>query len=174
MLGFDTRRDAQVVSDALEDVFAYFDMALFSPLGLLLSKVRLPVKVRFERALQALDGVVAHIVERARADKHADYLLAQLMAARDEEDGERLTDRQLRDEAMTMLLAGHETTALTITYALYSLARQPACEARVRAERESQQQLDDPTADAVRLGAPNRRADAAPPDSNGIDIARRA
>jgi cytochrome P450 len=139
LLGFDTRRDAQLVSDALEDVITFFDKSLFSPLGLVLSRVRLPVKVRFERALRALDGVVAHIIERARTDKQADYMLAQLMAAQDAEDGtgERMTDRQLRDEAMTMLLAGHETTALTITYALYSLAKQPACEARVRAELDS-------------------------------------
>jgi cytochrome P450 len=137
LLGFDTRRDAEVVSAALEDVITFFDKALFSPLGFVLSRVRLPMKVRFERALRALDGVVAHIVERARTDKKADYLLAQLMAAPPDEDGERMTDRQLRDEAMTMLLAGHETTALTITYALYSLARQPACEARLRAELDS-------------------------------------
>lgn len=137
LLGFDTRRDADVVSEALEDVITFFDKALFSPLGFVLTKVRLPVRVRFERALAALDGVVGHIIERARRDTQADYLLAQLMAATDDETGERLSERQLRDEAMTMLLAGHETTALTITYALYSLARNPACEARVRAELDS-------------------------------------
>ena len=135
LLGFDTRRDSELVSRALDDVFAYFDEVLFSPLGLVLRHIRLPVKVRFERAVRALDGVVAQIIERARRDASGEYLLAQLMAAVD--DGERMSDRQLRDEAMTMLLAGHETTALTITYALYSLARNPACEARLRAELDS-------------------------------------
>jgi len=135
LLGFDTRRDSQLVSDALDDVFVYFDQVLFSPVALLLKHLRLPVKVRFERAVAALDGVVAQMIERARKDQQGEYLLAQLMAA--EDNGEHMSDRQLRDEAMTMLLAGHETTALTISYAIYSLARNPACEARLRAELDS-------------------------------------
>jgi cytochrome P450 len=50
------------------------------------------------------------------------------------ESGEHMTDQQARDEAITMLLAGHETTALALTYAIYALSRAPACRALLRAE----------------------------------------
>jgi len=132
LLGFDTRRDAQLVSDALEDVISYYDQMLFTAFGFVLSQLPLPPRLRFQRAVRALESVVEQIVQRARREPHADYLIAQLAAA--EEEGEHMSDRQLRDEAMTMLLAGHETTALTICYALYALAKNPACEARLRAE----------------------------------------
>jgi cytochrome P450 len=60
-------------------------------------------------------------------------LLSVLLHARDE-DGSRMTDRQLRDETMTLFLAGHETTALTLTWAWDLLARHPAAEERLAAE----------------------------------------
>jgi cytochrome P450 len=61
-------------------------------------------------------------------------MLSLLLAARDPETGEAMSDRQVRDEVMTFVLAGHETTALTLTWALYLLARHPEIDARVRAE----------------------------------------
>jgi cytochrome P450 len=74
------------------------------------------------------------MIERARHTAgDADHLLARLLRARGDA-GETLSDAQARDEAMTMLLAGHETTALALTYAVYALSREPACEARLRDE----------------------------------------
>ncbi|MGP2435612.1 cytochrome P450, partial [Listeria monocytogenes] len=61
-------------------------------------------------------------------------LLALLLQARDEDDGTRMTDRQVRDEAMTLFLAGHETTALGLAWTWYLLGKHPAVEARVLAE----------------------------------------
>jgi cytochrome P450 len=138
LLGFDTRRDAARVGAAVEDVIAYFDQRLFSPTGILLQYLHLPMRTRYERAVQALDEVVGRMVERARHDARAgrsDYLLAHLAAARGD-DGQQMSDRQLRDEATTLLLAGHETTALTIIYALYLLSHDDAAQARLRAELE--------------------------------------
>jgi cytochrome P450 len=83
----------------------------------------------FRRARRTLIGVVDEIIteRRARGDE-GDDLLAMFMRARDEDSGERMTDAQLRDEVVTMLLAGHETTAvaLTWTWALLDLHRAAA------------------------------------------------
>ena len=59
--------------------------------------------------------------------------MSLLIRARDE-DGSSMTDAQVRDEAVTLFLAGHETTALALTYSLYLLATHPECQARVAAE----------------------------------------
>lgn len=86
-------------------------------------------------AIRTLDRVVFDVIERRRRDDTpGNDLLGMLMAARDEDTGERMTARQLRDEAMTFLLAGHETTANALSWALYLLARHPDAEERLRAE----------------------------------------
>ena len=68
------------------------------------------------------------------AGAEGDDLVSMLLAAHDESDGTGMTDRQLMDEARTILLAGHETTALALTYALHLLSRHPATQDRLRAE----------------------------------------
>jgi cytochrome P450 len=95
----------------------------------------------FEAALNRLDEVVAEIIaERRGTEGHADDddppmdLLSILLRA--QKRGEQ-TDEALRDEVMTMLLAGHDTTALTLTYTCYLLAEHPAAEGRVHAELDS-------------------------------------
>lgn len=133
LLGVDTERDSERVAAALEEMLSYFEKRLLTAAGFLMAFVRTPALARFERAIAELDGIVARIIDNARKDPNADYLIARLLAARTE-DGQHMSDRQARDEAMTMLLAGHETTALTITYALYALSGNPACEARLREE----------------------------------------
>jgi cytochrome P450 len=79
-----------------------------------------PSNLRFKAARRRLDAVVYQIIERRRKTLNpAPDLLSMLMAARDEETGEAMSDVQLRDEVITLLLAGHETTAITLTWALY-------------------------------------------------------
>jgi cytochrome P450 len=77
------------------------------------------------RAVRRLDKVLYALIDRRRTAGTHDDLLALLLHARDE-DGARMTDKQLRDEAMTLFLAGHDTTALTLTWAWYLLAQHPA------------------------------------------------
>jgi cytochrome P450 len=89
---------------------------------------------RFRRALRELDSIVyGFIGERRASGKQSGDLLGMLLEARDE-NGDGMPDEQLRDEVMTLLLAGHETTANTLTWALYLLARHPEVEARLCAE----------------------------------------
>ena len=90
---------------------------------------------RLRRAIAALDRVVFDIIEtRRRTCEDAGDLLSMLMRARDVDTGETMTDRQLRDEVMTFLLAGHETTAMALSWTWYLLARHPEIEARLARE----------------------------------------
>jgi cytochrome P450 len=85
----------------------------------------LPRNVRFKRAMADLERVAGELVARARAlpPDRRPPLLAMLMGAVDEETREPMTERQLRDEVLTLLLAGHETTASALAFALCELAR---------------------------------------------------
>jgi cytochrome P450 len=90
---------------------------------------------RLRRAIAALDRVVFEIIEqRRRTGEPRDDLLGMLLQARDEDTGESMTDRQLRDEVMTFLLAGHETTAVALTWTWHLLAQHPDVEARLAVE----------------------------------------
>ncbi len=93
-----------------------------------------PRNLRFARALRVLDGLVNEIVSARRGQPPRPDLLGMLMAARDEEGGAKLGDRELRDEVMTMVLAGHETTANALSWAFYLLAQDPEVDARLHAE----------------------------------------
>jgi len=96
-----------------------------------------PENRRFQRALADLDAVAARILDehRARAARgeDGDDVVSRLLAARDDA-GTPLSDQQIRDEIVTLLLAGHETTALTLTYTLHLLGRHPDVEATLHEE----------------------------------------
>lgn len=93
-----------------------------------------PANRRFHRTAQRLDEIIFGIINERRASQ-ADRgdLLSMLLAAQDD-DGGQMTDQQLRDEAMTLFLAGHETTALVLSWVWYLLAQNPAAEAKLAAE----------------------------------------
>lgn len=93
-----------------------------------------PGNIRYVRAVRCIDRLVARIIEKRRQDG-ADRgdLLSMLMLARDE-NGQPMTDRQLRDEVVTLLLAGHETTALALSWAWYLLAQHRDAESKLAAE----------------------------------------
>jgi len=96
-----------------------------------------PGNRRFAAALRELDGVVNQIIaERRRAAQRPEDLLTLLLETRDEETGQPMTDRELRDEAMTIFLAGHETTANALTWTFYLLSRHPSIGRALRLELE--------------------------------------
>lgn len=109
-----------------------------SVLGLIfpgLDRVPIPRNLRLRDSLRRADAVVYGIIagrQRAGGGARQD-LLSMLLEARDD-DGTRMTDRQLRDEVMTMVLAGHETTANALAWALFLLSQDPAADARLGAE----------------------------------------
>ncbi|MCW2242418.1 cytochrome P450 [Azospirillum canadense] len=97
-----------------------------------------PANRRFRRALATLDAAVAAIIaERSEANGQEQDLLAMLLAACDEETGTGMDPTQLRDEVMTMFLAGHETSAAGLSWAWYLLTCHPEAAERVREEARS-------------------------------------
>ena len=131
LLGFDAGRDAERVERIVDVSMDYFHKQLWTIEGILPRWVPTPKRVAFHEAIADLDTLVAQIIARGRAQgEQADHLLARLANARDE-DGGSMSDEQLRDEAVTLLLAGHETTALTLTYAVYLLSENPDKRARL-------------------------------------------
>jgi cytochrome P450 len=93
-----------------------------------------PTHLRFHRLAKKIDNVVYRIISERRASgKDKGDLLSMLLAARDE-DGSQMSDRQLRDEVMTLFLAGHETTALTLAWSWYLLGTHPEAERKFHAE----------------------------------------
>ncbi len=98
---------------------------------------RLP-DARIRAAVRVIDRTVNRIIGERRADTrdHGD-LLSMLMRAEDEETGERMSDRQLRDEVMTMFVAGHETTATALVWTFYALDKHTDAAERLYAELDS-------------------------------------
>jgi len=127
--------EARQVGRSLEFLMRYSLRRTRSPFKLP-EKWRTPANRRAEREIQFLDSLVYRIIdERKRlgdASEHND-LLSLLMAAMDE-DGSQMTPKQLRDEIMTLFTAGHETTALTLSWAWYLLSKNPSAETRLYEE----------------------------------------
>jgi cytochrome P450 len=116
------------------EMFLPFTMPAWAPL---------PRQARKRRELRLLDGLVrTHIGERrthvAAGKDPGEDLLGMLLAARDDEgDGAPLSDDEIRDQLMTIFLAGHETTATALAWAAWALAADPALRARVAAETDA-------------------------------------
>lgn len=123
---------ATAIARAMETTMALFRSRMMNPLADALLHVPLPGTLRLRRAHAELDRVVLGII-RARRDDPVERtdLLALLLAAQDEETGEGLSDAEVRDEVMTLFLAGHETTANALTWTWTLLAEHPTAEARL-------------------------------------------
>ncbi|MEO8430230.1 MAG: cytochrome P450 [Acidobacteriota bacterium] len=96
--------------------------------------IPIPGNVRYNRGVARLDRLIARVLAERR-DRPGDRgdLLSMLREARDDE-GQPMSDRQLRDELVTIFLAGHETTAISLSWTLFLLARNPEAEERLAAE----------------------------------------
>ncbi|MFT3926459.1 MAG: cytochrome P450 [Myxococcales bacterium] len=95
-----------------------------------------PRNLRFHRTVRALDANVYKIIETGRAQNAEGTLLSMLLASRDE-NGQPLSDKALRDEVITLFLAGHETTALTLSWMFVLLEQEREVIARMRSEVDS-------------------------------------
>lgn len=94
-----------------------------------------PRNRRFAAVMRALDDMMYGLIAERRAeDSTRGDLLDMLLAAQDADTGERMTDRELRDEVITMFAAGHETTAITLTWTCYLLSQHPEVLRRLQAE----------------------------------------
>jgi cytochrome P450 len=106
------------------------------PFAGIVQKLPLPSNIRFARARARLDRTIYRVIaERRRSGADRGDLLSMLLLATDEEgDGTGMTDLQLRDEVMTLFLAGHETTANALTWTFYLLSQNPEAEEHLHSE----------------------------------------
>jgi cytochrome P450 len=127
-------RHFERISDAQSLLGRYLDRkaaAFFS----LPHWVPTPANLRYRRALANLHGVIdGAIDERERGCQRGDDLLSMLLEARDGRTGEGMDKRQLRDEATTLLFAGHETTAAALSWTWWLLGTHPEAESRLHEE----------------------------------------
>ena len=131
----DVSEEARAIGDASESVTEYFGERLVSLLALVPLWLPTPANLRLHRAIRRLDEVVYRMIaDRRRSPEDRGDLLSILLQAQDADDGSRMTDRQVRDEVMTLFLAGHETTAVALSWTWYLLAQHPAVAARLADE----------------------------------------
>ena len=124
----DVTQEADEVGRSLTTLVELFNLLLL-PFSEVLEKLPFPQSIRLKRARKSLDAIIYKIIDERRRDgrDHGD-LLSMLLQARDEDDGGQMTDEQVRDEALTLFLAGHETTANALTWTWYLLSQNPDVE----------------------------------------------
>jgi cytochrome P450 len=133
LFGADTTADAQAIGQALGTVMDVSADTVGQPFQIP-TYIPTPNNLRFRCAVNRLDAIIGRMIQERRASgEDRGDLLSMLLHARDE-DGSGMNDKQVRDEAMTLFLAGHETTALALSWAGYLLATNPAVMTRLRTE----------------------------------------
>ncbi len=137
LFGADVTQDVEAVERAAAVVLGHtyrrLERIIDPPLW-----VPTPGNLRFRRALRAIDTIVYRIIgERSRSAEAPVDLLSILLAQRDEETGKGMSSEQVRNETITLLLAGHETTANALTWTWYLLSKYPEAARRVREEAVS-------------------------------------
>ena len=130
----DIRNEAAQVDRGLTLAMRSLMAIMTSPLQLPYG-VPLPRHNQMRKAIAMLDEVVYRLIADGRRNgTDRGDVMSTLLMARDETDGTGLSDQQVRDEVMTLLLAGHETTANTLAWTMYELGRHPEIAARIEAE----------------------------------------
>lgn len=137
LFSLDISGESDEVGTALSDMLGGFIPTITNPL---LTWFPSPARTRMRRGKDTLDRVVREIIARRRAQdprgENTDDLLGMFMAARDE-DGQGMSDEQLRDEVLTMLLAGHETTANALAWTFWHLANAPEATQKLHEELDA-------------------------------------
>ncbi len=133
LLDEDVTTEAEGVQDAIQAVMdfnAQMSNQYFVPAWL-----PTPSNLRYSGAIKQLDTLIYGIIDQRRSSgKDTGDLLSLLLMVRDEIDGTQMTNQQVRDEAMTLFLAGHETTALALTWTWFLLSQHPEVEAKLQEE----------------------------------------
>ncbi|HZS61200.1 MAG TPA: cytochrome P450 [Gemmatimonadaceae bacterium] len=137
---FATELDAETVTEIGEAVSLSLQMFQYTvlPFGAILEQLPLPFVRRLRRARERLDKIVYDMVAELRRGEGGDRrdLPSMLLAARDA-DGSALTDEQIRDEIITLIAAGHETTAVALSWTWYLLSQHPVVAGRLHHELDA-------------------------------------
>lgn len=134
VLGIDLDQRADAIDQPLREVLGYIADRATSPIRSP-RWLPTPARARARAAGATLRKLAADVLAACRADPDLDApLVRALLAATDPETGKALTDEEIRDELIVFIAAGHDTTATTLTYALWQLGRNPQIQETVRAE----------------------------------------
>ncbi len=139
LFGAEVTAELAAIGAATETILSHIQSRIDNLfLFLLPDTVPTPGNRRYQRAVRRLEETVYRVIDERQAALAADAgdLLSMLLLARDE-DGSPMTRRQLRDEVMTLFLAGHETTALTLSWAFLLLGQHPEAYEQLLAEIDS-------------------------------------
>ena len=127
--------DTQKVGDAFNVTIEQIAIRFRRPLKIP-GWMPIPSNLKYKKSIRELDRLIyGFIHERRASGERGDDLLSMLLEAKDEA-GEPMSDKQLRDEAITLFLAGHETTAIALSWTLYLLSQHPEVVERLEAELE--------------------------------------
>lgn len=132
----DVSRDARALGESFTEALDAVYRRVSGVQVMVPGSVPLPTQLRVWRATRRLDQLVYRMIREHRESGDRGDLLSMLLAARDEA-GAAMSERQVRDEVMNIVVAGHETTACALTWAWYLLAQHPAVEARFHAELDA-------------------------------------
>jgi cytochrome P450 len=131
----DVESEAGDIREALTEIMHLFRSGLTLPFGDKIEKILIFPWVRFQRAKARLDATIYRIINERRASGiDRGDLLSMLLISQDEDATGGMTDQQVHDEAMTLFLAGHETTANALTWTWYLISQSPEVERRIQAE----------------------------------------
>lgn len=134
---FDTNVETEVqqIAEAVDSFMGFLPLA-FLPFPEVILNLPLPAMKRIRQGQAYLDRLIYRMIAERRKDpRDRGDLLSMLLAAVDTEDGTGgMTDKQVRDECVTVMLAGHETTANALSFALWELARNPDVQERLSQE----------------------------------------
>ena len=147
LFGADLGANADALGAAQRDIFALVRHRMNNPLA---APLWMPTRLNraYRRGRALLDGVVLRVIEsRRRRAPAANDLLDMLLAACDEESGTGMSDQQLRDEVLTLLFAGHDTTTAAVSWAWHLLARHPEVQEALHDEAAGRLASRTPTAD---------------------------
>lgn len=137
MFGTDVRDEFRAINRNIATILRRAEQQIWSPLALP-SPYPTPGNVRSWRATEMLDRIVYRVIQERRASgEDRPDLLSMLLAARYDDTGERMTDRELRDMVLTILVAGHETVGTAAAIIFYLVSKHPDVEARLIEEVDS-------------------------------------
>ena len=120
---------------AMNELASIITMQSMNPLlAIIPDAAPIPLMRRKRRASAVLDSIIYRLIRERRASRTDNGDLLSMLVLAEDEDGQHMSERQLHDEVMTIFIAGHETTALALTWAFVLLARHPSVEAKLHAE----------------------------------------
>jgi cytochrome P450 len=133
IFGTDWTREADAIGSGVTDMLEYTFEGMVSPLDIP-ENVPIPSNRRFLKARNSIDSVIYRVIADRRRTGPDGTLLSQYVEVKDEETGETMTDRQVRDEIMALLIAGHETVSTGMVWTWYLLSKHPHAWQRVQEE----------------------------------------